>query len=257
MNPHCRSSLLRRLLVLVSTATSLLTAASASAADTSTYPTEIIHRPLTLPGGMVELTGSLQRAVFLGFDATGLGLGASYGINNKVEVSAATGFGIDPDVDWGKSLALGAGYSVVDTAGLDLAIRLAVPLDFDKNAEVLSTVSLGADTRLQLTPKLALRAGQGLLQIYTDPSYTMVNGNVAVEFQASPQLGVGFGTQLFSFQLTGDGDFSSTIADVFPFRLYGLYAVNHALDVFASFSTVDTGALGDFNVSQLGVNFRL
>jgi hypothetical protein len=257
MNRLSLSSLASRALLLAGTAATLLSASVAMGQEATPYPTAIIHRPLTLPGGMMELTASAQRAVFLGFDASSIGLAARYGISQRLEFGVGSGLGIDPDIEWSKGLSLGAGFTVLDTVPFDLALRVDIPLDFHKNAEVLNTVILGADTRLQLTPKLALRAGHGLLQVRTDPSYTTIDGNVAVEVQVSPQFGVGFGTRLFSVQLTGGGDYGNSIVDIFPFKLYGLFAVNHALDIFASFSTLDTGAMGDFNVAQAGINVRL
>lgn len=256
MNRFSPRTLTRKAALLLTTL-SLFCASVASAADTASYPTEIIARPLTLPAGMLALTGSVQRAAFFGASATGLSLGAGYGVSQELEVSLNTGLGIAPDVAWGKRLVLGVGYTVMDTTALDIAIRLGVPLGFAKGGKLLNVIALGVDTRLQLTPKIALRAGQDLFRVHLDPNFTTVNGNVGIEFQASPQFGIGLSTQLFSVQLTGDGDFTNTIVDAIPFRLYGVFAVSHALDIFASFSSVDTGSLGDFNETSVGVNFRL
>lgn len=230
--------------------------ALASAAVPGGYPTQLITRPLTAPQQMAEITASYDRVVFLGFDSNGVGVSGRYGINNKLEVNVATGLRLNPNGGWNEGIAVGAGYSLLDTDGFDVAARIDVPLNFG-GGDVLNQVALSAPLRWQLAPKIALRAGDGLLSIYPgDNTYTTLTGNIAGEYQVNEKLAVGLGTELFSFQLTGDGDFTRTVADAVPLRLYGLYAISQAIDVFARVTSLDVGEAGDFHQLSVGANVR-
>lgn len=242
--------------------TTLLTAIAAMvpslamAAIPGSYPSQLITRPLTAPGHMAEATATIDRVVFLGTDAHGLGLGARYGIDDRLEVNVGTGLRLNPNAGWGENISIGAGYSLLDSDGFDVAARLDIPLNF-AGGDVLNAVLVSVPLRWQFAPKLAFRAGDGLLGIYPgSDTYTLLTGNVAVEYQANEKLAVGLGTQLFALQVTGKGDYGSTIADAVHLRLYGLYAVSKVLDVFARFQSIDVGDTGDFYTVGAGVNVR-
>lgn len=228
----------------------------AQAAVPGGYPTQVITRPLTAPQQMAEITASYDRLVFLGMDSNGVGVSGRYGIDNKLEVSVATGLRLNPNGGWNEAISVGAAYSLLDTNGLDLAARLDAPLNFG-GGDVLNQVTISTPLRWQAAPKIALRAGDGLLSIFPgDDTYTTLTGNVAGEYQVNDKLALGLGTELFQLQLTGDGDYTRTVADALPLRIYGLYAVSQAIDVFARVTSMDVGEAGNFHQLSVGANVR-
>lgn len=225
------------------------------------YPISEIDRPLTLPGGMTSMAASLTHARlsvgWLEATSTGLGLGAAYGVNNKLSVGAATAMLLDPDTEWSKSLDVQAYYLLHDSTNLDIALGLSLPLRFAAGADVLGGVVLGADTRLVLNRNVYLFGGNGLLPIAFNPSAMSLNLNAGVGFQATPQVSATIAARFASIALNGEGNETTTVGDFVPADISLQYALRNTMDVVALASFADLANASDFYVLSLVLRLRL
>jgi len=226
------------------------------------YPSDVIDRPLTLPGGMLEVGLGLAYASLsvagVSADATSAGVSARYGVGNKIMVGVDTSLGIDPDFEWGESLGLGVSYLAVDQKKLDVRAGVSTDLNFADGADVFSGVNIDAATRFKVNNAIALTGGSGLLSIRTsDPSQVDADINVGVLLQAIPKLAISVETQLVSLGITGDGNETTHLGDAIPVTIQVGYTPQPKLDVIltAAFPSVEDA--GDFYIIGLGALYRL
>lgn len=220
------------------------------------YPQDVIDRPLTLPGGMLELSLSLQ-TLNLG-DSTAVGVGAAYGVGNKIEVGASTGLGIDPDFEWQESLGIAVGYLAHDSKNLDVRAGARTSLDFSEGADVFNGFSLDAFTRFKLNNMIAIVGGNSLLSVRTAGETAIsANVNVGVLAQVIPKLAVQLDTQLVSLAISGDANQTTHLGDVIPLTTSVRYTAQRALDVllFVAFPSLEHAS--DFYVVGAGAAYRL
>lgn len=226
------------------------------------WPSELTLRPLVLGKGMIEARGGLSYARITILDtsasATGLALGAGYGVTDKIEAGLSTGLGIDPEFDWSKSIGLYGNYLVIDQAKLDVAAGISTALNFQDGADVLGGFSINAPTRFLINDKIFVFGGDGLVPIgISDPSSVSLNLNVGAGFQATPKLAVTLDTQIVHLKLTGDANATTSLADFIPIGLRALFAVNNQLDAQLILAFPDVANAGDFMTLFAGVNYRL
>lgn len=236
------------------------------------YPMEVIYRPLTLTKGMIEARGALSVAsLTLCFQIDpmmppacasdtfiGLGVGAGYGITDKLEAGISTGFRIDPDAGWGENLGLYAAFSVIDQDKLDLAVSAGTELSFVEGGDTFSGVSISANTRFLINDKIFIRGGAGLIDLTINPeSGARLNLMAGGGFQVNPNLAVMLDLGLASIKLFGDFEPDSTFFDPLGVNLTGLYAINNKLDAFVMVMLPSVADAGDFWILNAGANFRL
>lgn len=229
----------------------------------NTYPTDMIDRPLTLVGGMVELGLGLshQRFSVAGMgdtSVTAAGFGAAYGLGDKIQVGVSTGLTIDPDFDWSENLGVSIGYLAVDQKSLDVRPGVSTQLSFADGADAFNGFELDAFTRLLLNKSIAITAGQGLLAVRTsDPSAVDLNLRVGVLAQVVSKLAVTLNSEVASLAVSGDGNETTHWGDRVPLDLAVYYSPNNKLDVglLLSFSSVD--AAGDDYTLGLAAAFRM
>ncbi|MCP4449053.1 MAG: hypothetical protein GY811_27515, partial [Myxococcales bacterium] len=173
-------------------------AESESADSAGAYPLAAQSRPLTLPKGMIQISGSLAHVSLAFVDssggsttstATAMAAGGFYGVSDKIQVGAVTSLGIDPDVEWGEHLDLSGYYLVHDSEQLDVAAGVGIPLNFG-DGDVLPGFTLDAYTRYIINDKISVNTGDNLLAIGIDPSAINLNMNIGGAFQATEQLSV-------------------------------------------------------------------
>ncbi len=190
--------------------------------------------------------------------ATGLAVGAGYGITDKIEAGLSTGLGIDPDVEWSESLGLYGAYSLHDTAKMDIAPSVSTALNFADGADVLSGFSIGAGFRYLISDKLFARAGNNLLNLGIAPEVGLqLNVNAGVGFQATPELAVAVDLNMMSIKLFGDAVPDSTFFDPFGLTLTGLYAISNKIDAYAQVLLPSIADAADFYGLSVGANIRL
>ncbi len=226
------------------------------------YPSDEIDRPLTLPGGMVEvgLDIAYSKINILGTsaDATAAAFTASYGLGNKIELGVGTSLGIDPDFEWGENLGVSVGYLAHDTKNLDVRPGISTGLSFAEGADTFSGFSLDAFTRFKLNNAIAITAGRGLIDIRTsDPSYVDADVNVGLLVQAIPKLAITIDTQLASLAISGDGNDTTHLGDVIPVTIRAAYTPQPKLDVGVTVSFPSVEDAGDFYIIGLGAAYRL
>jgi len=228
-----------------------------------TYPTDMIDRPLTLVGGMVELGLSLDHHRFsvagMGdTNTTAAGFSADYGLGNKIQVGVSTVLAIDPDFDWGKNLGVSIGYLAVDQRSFDVRAGFNTDLRFENGADTFSGFQLDAFTRVLLNGAIAITAGQGLIAVHTsDPSWVDLNLRVGILAQVVSKLAVTINTEVASLAVSGDGNKTTSWGDAVPVDLTVYYSPNNKLDVglFLGFASVDSA--GDDYTLGAAVAFRI
>lgn len=132
----------------------------------STYPAELIFRPLTLLPGQAQLA---LDAPYVSGDSTHITqiLQASYGVIDHLEIGLTYGFGLtrlaaegaEKGYEAGKAFSVDAAYSLWPQ---NLAVTLSVPFYTDDFA---MSVTLGAPFRYAFNDKWALFGGEGLVDV--------------------------------------------------------------------------------------------
>jgi hypothetical protein len=135
-----------------------------------TYPSEAIARPLTLPAGMIRAGAALDvdyiRLVTYDW-STGLGLIGSYGLTDRIELSASAAFGLAPLLA-ARRMAVSGALLLYDGTSFDLAVAVgldAAPSTFAPTP----AVSLSFPGRLLLADQLFLAFGAQLLRVQVAP----------------------------------------------------------------------------------------
>jgi hypothetical protein len=225
------------------------------------YPTSLLLRPLTLPAGTIQATPEFAHfKIDFGFgsaSATGLFVTGAYGITDQIQVALGTGILVDPEFEWSESLGIAAAFLAHDTEMIDVAATLATSLNFGSGQDIVSGVTLGADSRIVVHDIVFLRAGQSLVDILFDPFFLDLDINVGVGIQATPQLAFVLDTQLVSIGVAGDGNSTTHLGDFIPVSLTGFFGINHQIDAFLNLVFPSIEDAGDLYLIQAGANIRL
>jgi hypothetical protein len=233
----------------------------------------IDRRPLTQPKGKLDLHGGLRVAAItttgaMGASSTatseGLGLGATYGVSNKLQVSFDYTIGINPGSIKGP-FALSAAFRVKESEKLDIALSGGLAVDFISTTDpmtmmttdvTLKALQFGIWTRYHLGAKASVFTGlpalpnasgglsgaAGLPPLPYHLSLGLGQGAtialevpVGVGYQASPKLYAMAMTSLAHIDMKNStGAF--LFADYIPFTVGGFYAKDAKLDIGAVLS---------------------
>jgi hypothetical protein len=225
-------------------------------------PLAINDRSLTIAKGRLELHGGLSvSAVTLpgimpgtetSTTSVGLPLGATYGVDDKLEVGGDYTPSLDPGSLQGP-LTLRAAYRVVRGQKLEVALAAGLAFDFvDTIDPVMMTTAtntyaslqLGAWARYRLTPKVSLFTGlpalpassasSSIASLALSPLYQLAiglnnSGPIALDlpvglgWQATPKV-YAFASLDVAHLGLANTDSAFVFADFFPLALGGFYA---------------------------------
>ncbi len=208
---------MRRILLL---AAALVLAGETARADE--YPIALIERPQVLPGGLLQIDGSLdhEQRRALGIETRSdedLALGAALGIGGRWQLGAATSFGVHPDAAWDRALALGAAFAALDRPRLEIAPTAALPLSFHRGYDLVSTLQLGLGLRARVGERVFVTAGRRLMPIDVRPAVAWnaaIDGGVGV--QLAPTVALVAGAEFAELTLVGQVDRTASFLDRLP-----------------------------------------
>jgi hypothetical protein len=207
-------------------------------------PQEITMRPLTTPGGQITVAGDMFILLIPDLDTgIGLGVGGSYGVDDKIEVGAAYGIALAPEFDAKGGLGVEAAYRIMDG---NISLAADVATGYDLAAEGISPLELGARFRFRLDDKLAINSGGGQLNITLDgdPKPITLDLPVGVSYQVSPQLYGFLNTSLANISIAD----STTVvfgADYIPLQVGAFFSPSNTLDVGGAVSWFDLKEASD------------
>ena len=173
---------------------------------TQAYPAQLSLRPLTLPQGMA------QAAMSGGYwwlddqqNTAPVSLRARVGITDWWDASVHTFFLLTPETEWLEAASLSTRILAYDSARIDFAPGVYVPVDFDQadDAHLLPGVAIDATTRIHITERYSVTCGDGLVPLSIGRRAS-VNLNCSVIAQRDPRMGLIFSGQLFHIRLHGD-----------------------------------------------------
>jgi hypothetical protein len=240
----------------------------------SARPLQINDRPLTMAKGKVEAHGGLPISRLSLPDGMGgstssvgegLAVGASYGIDDKLEVGGDYALSLNPGSAKGP-LTLHGAYHVVHDAKLDIAIAGAFvvhPIDstdlvtMNTTTTTYAALDLGAWVRYRVAPKVSLFAGLPALPhgsvslsrlsfaLPPQPYQVVIGLNhkgaiafglpAGVGIQATPQIYAFASITLLQLNLSNTQN-AFLFRDFIPIALGGFYSLDK-LDLGASFAT--------------------
>jgi hypothetical protein len=172
-------------------------------------------------------------------------LNAAYGISDQLNVGLAYAFTLglaDSDFELAGPLTLWGGYQISHTPKLSLSATAGFTVNLNDTDDMGIAAGLGA--KYLLSPKLALFTGAPYgpgpvgnhlqIDLGEDGPITFAVP-VGVQFQATPQLNAFVNTELATISIS-NSDSIFFGADYIPLGVGGLFAVNHNIDVAASFN---------------------
>lgn len=237
---------------------------TATASPTSTVPESAIERRYVAEKGKVHAYGAIDATTtsvpntMTGMTSSstgeGLGIGAGYGVTDKITAGAQYGFALN-EFEIKGPLALYGEYELVHDG--KMSITASADLTFNFAADTAVALNAGLGARYLLAPKMALftgapygpgPVGQHLTIGLNNDAPTTFDIPLGFAYQAMPKLFTYVDTNLATFVLVNkpmNTDSAFLIGDAFvPFRLGGLYALNKDIDVTAAFGA-DLKAFGD------------
>lgn len=237
----------------------------------SAWSKSVIDRPLTVLKGKIGAEADFFIAhasiTILGVTASatseGLGVGAGYGVSDKLEVGGSYAFALH-DFEIKGPLTLYGAFQLAHSdkldvaAGADIVIRLG-----DTTTE---TIEAGLGVRYKVTPKIALftgspfapgPVGQHLKIGLQSGAAKTFDIPVGVGLQATPELFAYLSTNIATILLSdpGSGKRVTSIADFTPLTVGGWFNVNKNIDVGANISFLDVQHAGDFYNITLGARY--
>jgi hypothetical protein len=248
-----------------------------SGGHTMSWPKEILDRPLTVLKGKIgaELGVIIKHtAGVAGADGTtseGLGLGAAYGISDKLEVGGSYGFTLN-ELEIKGPLALYGNFSLMNNGKLAVGAGAGLLLDFgalDSMNESTTNVAIdaGLAVRYKLAGKFAVFTGNpwapGLLGNHLhlglsgDEAKTF-SFPVGFAFQATHELFAYVTTNLATISLSDpgmDGERVRLISDITPLSVGAWYAATTNIDVGATFTFKDLQNAGDDWAITVGARY--
>jgi hypothetical protein len=260
------------------------TATATTDVATGMWSRVLIDRPYVVPAGKIGAYASYNIAkvtippvgTFPGgeFTGDGLGIGAGYGVTDKITVGGQYGFdtGIIGDGDFGigeGTLGLIGNFQLVHDGKLFVAANADVSLDFCGSNNMgdcglATTIHAGLGARYNLAPQMAVytgapygpgSVGQHLsISLESDGPITFALP-IGFMYQATPELNLHVETNLATIEIANAGN-QFFGADIIPLAIGGLYSVNRNLDVVGMFSLADLKeAAFDFWSLQLGIRY--
>ena len=215
------------------------------------YPTAEKLRPLTLPQGMGEAGLEVMYTRVADTDILNVGPSIAYGITDNIEAGAATGFALAPDVAFGDFVTVHGHYLAYDTAKLDVAPGVVIPLVFVENSGF--GLTLEAPSRYLLKGKAFLYFGQGLIPIVIDPDFALrIVANGGVGYQINKQAFLFADTSVLTLNVVPDVDLTG-IWDALTLNVGGQYTPTQNVDVGARLTVfniweVDNSLTAQFTV---------
>ncbi|HVE87458.1 MAG TPA: hypothetical protein VND93_31590 [Myxococcales bacterium] len=195
-----------------------------------TYPSEVMARPLALPGGMWRADASLDldyfRLVTFAW-STGLDAAVHYGLTDRVELGAFAGLGLSPLLA-GRRAGVAGTVLLVDGADLDLAVSARVDLALSATA-LTPALTFGVPLRLLLNDRVFLTFGADLLRIQLSPVLPGAAFNVGLGVQATG--GVALTVETDVLKTAGQAAFFRQL--VIPLELAATVAVSRSVDLRA------------------------
>lgn len=223
----------------------LLAAPLAARAETytkDTYPIEELKRPLTLPAGMIEVSVPLtiELSKDVAFKAYQLGVGAMYGVDDKLSVGFSTG-GLTLCTESPNNckalndFSLEGRYSLLSQKGLDAALQAS--LGFGSFDPSVMGLAVGVDLRA-VQGQFALRAGPKLGFTFVGRDKTLYRETLVIplegDFEVSHNLLLGLYVDIrFTFDPPDPYGIGDTL--MVPIGVGAVYAVSNKLDIFGSF----------------------
>jgi hypothetical protein len=242
---------------------------------------------LNMPAGKIGVYGGYSIAKFsfsdpvtmtsASFTGDALGVGAGYGVNDKITAGLQYAFtpGIigDGDSELKGELGLFGQFELVTNEKLHVNASAMFAFDLcggrDAMGECASTKGLtaGLGARYKLAPKMALftgapygpgPVGQHLSIGFDDPGPITFALPVGFMFQATPELNINAQTSLGTIAIKDAGDSVFFGADFIPLSIGGLFAINEKIAVEASFNLPDLKeAQFDLYIFSIGARARL
>jgi len=231
----------------------------------------VIDRPLTVLKGKLGAEADLLIAhvsiTILGMTASatseGLGVGAAYGVSDKLEVGGSYAFALHEFEIKGPLTLFGA-FSLMHSAKLDVGASADIVIRLgDTTTE---TIEAGLGVRYKVTPKVALFTGspwapgplgQHLKIGLQSGAAKTFDIPVGVGLQATPELFAYVETNVATILLSdpGMGKRVTSIADFTPLTIGAWFNVNKNIDVGGSFNFLDVQHAGDFYTIALGARY--
>jgi hypothetical protein len=136
------------------------------------YPARVIDRPITLPGGMSEI--SLGLPVFVDPFSAGATLRGNYGITSEVQIGLRYGMGAfsEDGFEVGKAVSIDAQYLFTD----NISAQLSIPMFLDPFA---LGVVLGAPMKFTFFDSFSLVFGQDLISIKVHEFFPSIDNAAA------------------------------------------------------------------------------
>lgn len=215
-------------------------------APATSWPVEIINRPLTLPKGAWSAgLGVSANNDFsaVGVDATGL-WGLSYGISDALSVGIGYGLSVEPSSDGKGPMAFNVGYTYF--SGDKLSLTATGSTGYDFASESMSGLSLGTYVWYNITPVITLISPGGQLSVgLEDPNEISFSMPVSIGYQATKNVFATFDTNLLPNVGVKDSDTMVIGADTLPVGVTGYYSPSNQIDIGLSVSTDAKNSPGD------------
>jgi hypothetical protein len=201
-------------------------------------PSQVVARPPTLPGGMIEIDGAGA------YDATrvlgvitlaqpALDLEARWGKSSRTELALATRFDTTlSDRGWSREVAFRLRYAAWRRGDWEVAPALTVPLSFHTGADLTSTIVLGAGVRWHASDTVLVTLGDRLLPEPIRPATAFdIGADAQVALQLAPRLAAVAGAVFGELTIVGQTDRGVAPWHHLPVSLALVYATAHRLDV--------------------------
>ncbi len=260
---------------------------------TAGWPKSAIDRPLTVLKGKLGASADVAIAhasiTILGMTTSstneGLVVGAGYGISDKLEVGGSYAFSLNEFEIKGVLTAYGA-FALMHKDKLDVAASADLTLDLNHpkagstsmETDVGATINAGVAVRYKVAPKFAVFTGTpnrilgaGLLTLagpgpmgqqlsigLNEGAAKTFSLPVGFGMQVTPELFAYLNTSLITILLSDPpamGDRVSSIADITPLTLGGLFSVTKNIDAAASLTFFDLQNAGDLWAITVGARY--
>ncbi len=220
-------------------------------AATARYPQDAIDRPLTLPGGVVQVGLDVGTFTSAAMDPAAMRVLAGVGITDDLEINCgAYSF---PTDDAGKgSLDANLGYKILrGAAGGKLEVIARAQAGYSLESEAANPLLLGVQVQYNVTPKIAIiTPGQQLsIGLAGDTKPVALGLPLSLGVQVRRKLFAQLDTTLASVAIK-DSTTSWLFADSTPIALTAFYTPAASIDVFAGVAmnltppdTVDAGTM--------------
>ena len=224
------------------------------------YPLALGDRPLVLPHLMLEATPQFEYVKISPSDnASAIGLRVGFGLADRYQIDAITGFDVDPSSEWNKMLTGQLSVLAYDSRDLDVAGVVRLPFDFADGHDLFTGGMIGANTRFRLTHQFYLYGLRDLIGFGTKDQFSLgLNGSVGVGIEPIRHLSLEVGTTLVHLKVAGDFEKTRWIgADYVPAEALVNVAINRNLDVIGALVVPDFKNGFDAVTVLGGINARL